>query len=280
MSVPKQQAEAIQLLANESAEAQEDSHKDRAEKKSALQKIGDRLKLNQIFSALNTILTVHNAAMLSNSLIQTLGDLLSNGLAAFGFKDDAGSDLDINSIVGKQVEALLKQILGEDVYNGTKLSWQKASRVVSTAANVAWTIQSIADSTRSIMEMTAENTGRIGNALKKYRVVGENAYSWMPEDVTSRTAAQAKIDKLIEGLSGVENAASSIGSVVGDVRSIQSEVGELKTQREEFKTAIEQAVAPATPPENQPVKTAATAAKVASTGTGDIAKTTRDQAED
>jgi hypothetical protein len=280
LSVPKQQAEAIKLLADEAAEAQEDSNKDRAEKKSALQKIGDRLKLNQVLSALNTILTVHNAAMLATNLTQTLGDLISNGLAAFGIKDDVGNDLDINSIVGKQVEALLKQILGEDVYNGTKLSWQKASRVVSTAANVAWTIQSIADSTRSIMEMTAENTGRIGNALKKYRVVGENAYAWMPEDVTARTAAQAKIDKLIEGLSGVENAASSIGSVVGDVRSIQSEVGELKTQRAEFKTAIEQAVAPTAPPENQPVKTAAASAKTASTGTGDIAKTTRDQAED
>jgi hypothetical protein len=277
LSVPKQQAEAIKLIADEAAEAQEDSNKDRTEKKSALQKIGDRLQLQRIMTAINTITTLHNAVMLSTSLAQSLTSLLSEGLAAIGIKDDAGSAIDIGSILGKAMEDYLKGLMGEDAYNGTKTQFLKANRVITTGANIISTATSIADSTRSILEWTGENTGKIGNALKRYRVVGENAYPWMPEQITARTATQRKIDRIIQGVEALDNTTGSLASIVSDVRSGQQGIDELKTQRQEFSTALEEATSKVRP-DNTEQKTRSASAKSASTATSDIPKTAQDEA--
>lgn len=55
------------------------------------------MKLPQIVNTLRLIVTLHNAAMLSSSLAQTLGSILSSGFAAVGIKDEDGNAFDVNS---------------------------------------------------------------------------------------------------------------------------------------------------------------------------------------
>jgi hypothetical protein len=279
ITVPAGQAQATALLANEAAEAQEDSHKDRADKKSRLQKIYDRLGVQKIMQAVNTILTLHNAAMLSTSLVQTIGSLMSNGLAAIGIKGDDGADLNINELVGKGIEDMLKGILGDDTYAGAKNNFLKANRIVSATANIYWTTMSLADSVRSVAEYSANNTGRIGNALKKYRVVGENAYPWMSENVTARSATQAKLDSLINGIGNVEGVAGEFDGVVSNVRSVPEQMKDLKDQRKELDDLVKGATPkPAT--ENDPMKIESVNVTAATRKAGDIAKTAANQTED
>lgn len=197
-------------------------------------KLSERLKLPEIINALTLIVTLHNAAMLSQALVQTLGEILSTGLAIIGLKDEEGQPFDVNAILGKQVKDFIISIVSQQVWNNAVARWNAASRVYQAAANVASTVQSIGNSTQAIMEFAAENTGKIGNALKRFRIVGENSYSWMPEQVTPQYAWMQRLENL-------QDAASGVSGVVGEVASIQEQLNQLKEQRAEVKKSLENA---------------------------------------
>lgn len=224
-------------------------------------------RLQGFMNAITTITVIHNAAMLSRSLAETLGDLTTNAIQTFapffGIPDETAQQFDLNEVLGKQVDEFMKNLLTPDVWNGTKENWTKANRIISTATNIVWTVRSIGDSTQQIAEWTAENTGRIGNALKRFRVVGENAYSWMPERVTGQSAFRNRLQRFLDGQENIENAASSLNSTISEVRSAREEFNELKEQRENFNKAVKDAF-PNSRPDNDATKDAAQASNNAS----------------
>jgi hypothetical protein len=231
-------------------------------------RILNRLQIVRILNIMSTIATLHNAAMLSRNLADTLGDATSTVITAIGRATGtltAEDSIDVNEIIGSTFNEFMKGALGEEVWNGTKASWLKANRVLSSASNIITSIRSIADSQRAITEWTAENTGKIGNALKKWGVVGEKSYGWMPEKVTARTAFQKKIDDVRNGIDNLDDAASSLTSAASEVINIQDETKQITDQWKEFDKNLKEATT-SIRPENDPVKVAAAAAKAASGG--------------
>jgi uncharacterized protein YoxC len=231
--------------------------------KERFDKLSRWLRLPQLLNLLTLITVLHNAAMLSQNLLQTLGDVISTGLAVVGLKDEDDNPIDINSILGKSANDFIVGILGEEVWNNLVTKWKAASRVYQSASNIVWTVRSITDTTREVLEWTAENTGKIGNALKKYRVVGENAYNWMPERVTAQSAARRRLDRMIDGIEALDDAGSSLSSVTSDVLSITEEVNQLREQKTAFDNSVRDAETKLRP-DNNPVKNAANAADAAS----------------
>lgn len=191
-------------------------------------------RLDKALNAINTLLLLHNAAMLSRYLFQTLGELTSQFLSVIGIQDETGNPLDINGILGSSIENTAKAVLGEQVYQGVSETWHKASRITSAAANLLWSIRSINDSLQQITEWTAENTGKIGNALKRFRVVGQNAYPWMSEQVNAQSRTRATFNRIREGIETVEDTASSLQGVLGEVQSIQYEFGDWNQRQDSF----------------------------------------------
>ena len=209
--------------------------------------------IDKVLNALNTILLLHNAAMLSRSLASSLGELATQALSVFGIQDAEGSPLDVNAVLGKAFKETVKDLVGDDIYSGVTTTWAKSSAIMSSASNIIWTVRSLADSSQAIAEWTAEHTGKIGNALKKWRVVGENAYKWMPEKVRGQSPWERRIANAREGVESLDDAASSLSSVLGDVQNIQQEFQQLGEQRTAFETAV-QAFEPQAREDNTPVK--------------------------
>jgi len=104
-------------------------------------------------------------------------------------------------------------------------------------ANIANSINSLLDSTRSIVQMGAENTGKIGNALMAAGVVWEKAYGWMPEQINEITAKQNALTKITTAIQEIDNTAGIVSSAVSEVKSIQDTVGEIKKQQKEWDDA-------------------------------------------
>jgi hypothetical protein len=219
--------------------------------------------LDKVMSALSVVIALHNAAMLSRNLGQTLGDLTSQALSTIGIKDSEGSPLNINGAIGQQVNNMLTSILGAETYQGIKETWNKSSRILSSASQIVWTVRSIADSTREITEWTAENTGKIGNALRRFRVVGQNAYGWMPERMNSTNKWLARVERARQGVDSLDDAASSFSSVLGEVNNIQQEYSELQEQKTKFQDNVKD-LTPNVRDENTPVKDLMTDEKAAS----------------
>ncbi len=228
-----------------------------------LRKAWKATRLDKVLNALNTLLLVHNAALLSRSLFQTFGEVASQALNLFGIKDEENNPIDINEILGGQITNLVKGVLGDALYTNVTTTWAKGSAILSSASQIVWTIRSIGDSSREIAEWTAENTGKIGNALKQWRIVGPNAYKWMPERVSSQNAWQLKVQRARDQVEALEDAASSLSSVLGEAQSIQDEFKELDDQQKRFKDAMK-AATPKDREDNDIVKLAAAEAKDAS----------------
>jgi hypothetical protein len=180
-------------------------------------------RMQKVLNALTFIAVLHNSAMLSTNLGQTLADVTTQALTIIGIKDEEGDAIDVGQVINNQVNSWMKSLLGAEAWNGTKQAWLKANRIISTASNIVYSARSIMDSVREIGEWTAENTGRIGNALKRFRVVGERAYPWMPERVQGTDRWTARIRRAQEGAESLDDAASSLSSVLGEVQNIQEE---------------------------------------------------------
>lgn len=216
-----------------------------------------RAKLAQLMHTLTVVSTLHNAAMLSSNLAQTLGDLVTEGVQTFspffGVDKDLAETFDANEILGKTINETLEKALGKEVWEGTKTTWLKLNRIITTGTNIVWTVRSMADSAREVAEWTAENTGKIGNALKRFRVVGENAYPWMPEQMTMQNKWLNRVKRATDGIESIEDAASSLTGVVSEVRSAKDEFSDLKEQKENFDKAIKEATSKVRP-DNDPTK--------------------------
>jgi hypothetical protein len=235
-------------------------------------------RLNKVLDAINTLLLIHNAAILSRNLGQTLGELTSQALAVIGIKDEEDNPIDINSIIGKTVDSWIAGIVGEEIWKGTKETFNKASRIISSTTNIIWNIRSIGDSAREIAEWTAENTGKIGNALKKYRVVAEDAYKWMPEQVKATDAWTRKIDRFRSGIDSLDDASSSFSGALSEVQTIQEEFKQLDEQKQEFDKNISELI-PSKREENKPRKEQSDAEKLASAAPQDTASVFRGEGE-
>lgn len=243
-----------------------------------LAKFAKSIHLDKAINALTLITSLHNAAMLSRNLGQTLGDVTSQALTLIGIKDENDSPIDVNEIIGKQVNSFFENILGADTWRGIKTSWNKANAIISSATQILSSVRSLWDSGKEILEWTAENTGKIGNALKRFRVVGENAYGHMPEQVTAQNAWSLRINRFREGTDSLDDAASSLEGVLGEVQGIQEEYKDLKEQKERFDKNIAD-LTPKSRPDNKPVADAVAAGKAASKAPSDAANVYRGEGE-
>lgn len=221
-----------------------------------INQVGDYLRFDRITNVLTLATTVHNAAMLSNQLEQTLASALSNALAAIGVKDADGNALDINSIVGKSVESAITAAIGAENYTALTTNWKKANRIYQASANLLNNVNSLRYSITGALETIGGMNAKVGNALKKYGVLGDNAYPWM-------NPSPDFDNKFMRGLEVVETAVSSVDSIASEVLSAQETVTEIGRQKTELATAVKDGTEK-TGVDNTQQKEKATAAKAAS----------------
>ncbi|AFY64678.1 collagen-like protein [Geitlerinema sp. PCC 7407] len=233
-----------------------------------LQRVGKFLRLGQVMNLLTMVATVHNAYMLSNALTQTFFSMMSNTLAVFGLRDENNQPIDITQELGQNFENFFAGMIGQNNVDGIKETWKKYNRIYQAAANIMWSIQSIGYSILGAMEIIGNWIAAIGNALKKFGVVGELAYRWMNPQVNFQ-------NRFFTILNTTEEVISQVDAVAGETLSIQETVTNLGKQRTDFDKAVEEGLGPATP-ENKAIKDAADASKTSSVtppiSTADLSK--------
>ncbi|MEA5627570.1 hypothetical protein [Nostoc sp. UHCC 0251] len=225
-----------------------------------LQRLSSWMHLDRVLNVLIWWQTLHNAYMLSANLGQTLTSAISNVLAAIGIKDAEGSPLEIGEILGNQFDSLAKSVIGESEWGGIKAEYKKWNRIYQAAANLMNSIQSIGYSILSALEVVGSWVAVIGNGLRKWGEVGENAYRWMNPTPNFQ-------NKFFTALETTENVVSQIDSVASEVLSVQDTVTQIGTQKTEFLKALGQepeGKQGTTPPEATQVKASSDASKLVS----------------
>ncbi|BAY34177.1 hypothetical protein NIES2107_60820 [Nostoc carneum NIES-2107] len=191
------------------------------------------LHLDRLLNMMIFATTVHNAFQLSNDIATTLGSALSNILGLIGLKDDTGSNIDIGQIINSTVENLVKGIVGEENYQSINAAWQKANRIYQATTNVLNNLMNVNSVITNALEVIGSYTGKIGNALRIWGVVGEKAYSWMNPQPSFDNKWMTKLQQLQEG-------ANTVAMVAQIPVDAVNAVTELNNSATEFVKAVKQ----------------------------------------
>lgn len=195
--------------------------------------------LMQALGMLNIVLLLHNAAMLSRNVVESVGDMLSMSIQAVKTIATGGTStddpIDINELVGQGFQGLMTDIFGKAQWTEIQAKWINLNRIITSAANVAYSIQGVFDGARNILEITSTNVARIGNALKNSRVVNQGAFPWMNPNINSATGRFAKLQQTLDNSSELADIGTSIAS---ETVNISEEAKELADNKTRFDQAV------------------------------------------
>lgn len=195
-------------------------------------------RMQKVLDLLTFVGVMHNVSMLSRDIGETMGYVVSQGLSIVGIKDEEDNPLDVNQIVGTTANNFVRSVLGDAFVDGAVDTYRKANRIVQSASMVIWTIRSIQDTSLDLLEWVGENTGKIGNALKRFGVVGERSYPWMAERAQAQARTRARFAKLIDGLERTEDVVSSYSVATSNVLELSEEIQELGENWQRFRDSL------------------------------------------
>ena len=199
-------------------------------------------RMDKVLNLLTFIGVMHNVSMLSRDVGETFLQLVSQALQAVGIRDEEDNLIDVEEVVGDSIEMLLRRVFGNAIYEGVGEAWNKANRIISSASAIIWTVRSIADSSLDLMEWIGENTGRIGNALKRWGVVGERSYPWMSESAQAQSRFRNRFSKVTDALENAEDRISVFTQATSNVIEIQEESAELGENWQRFRDSVENGI--------------------------------------
>ncbi len=194
-------------------------------------KVAEWLHLDRALNILIWWQTLHNGAMLSNNIFQTMASGLNNVLAFIGIKDAEGNNLDIGSVVGKAYVDMLKTALGEQTYNNLNATWNKANRTYQAVSNALNNITSMFNSVFNIFNIVGNRISKIANALRWFGTVSDNAYNYMSENNNFG-------NPIIDNLTKANEAIGSFETVTSEVLNVKTQGEELLKNTDEIKKNV------------------------------------------
>lgn len=195
------------------------------------------LRLGVVFQVLSVWITLHNAIMLSSDIVQTLFSGIDQLMSFAGIKNPDGSATNISEAIGKQVEEMLKGMLGAANYEAAKTKWNQLNRIYQATTNMLDAVTNMFASLWNILETVGKYVAKIGNALRRAGAVIDNAYSWMDEEISVRGGRAGKLQEFVKGLEVTQDAVSSFSTITGELVNIKENVEQLKTSKKEFDDA-------------------------------------------
>ncbi len=191
--------------------------------------------VDRTLAVMNLATNIHNAAMLTRDIGETLGSVVDNviSLTPLRFTNSEGSQVQFTDFVGSNFRAFLVSVLGAENYVSLVLQWQKANTIYHSAMGVLNTTQSMLDPISSAVEYGMENVSKIGNSLKEDGVVSENAYPAMDETIRARRVN--RFERLNDTLEGAENIASNLSSVTSSAVSVKEDWKQLREDSKDLK---------------------------------------------
>ena len=197
-------------------------------------------KADKIMAGVTMALTVHNAMMLSNNLASTISEAVNMTFNALNIRDEGDKEIDIGGAIRTKINEVLSSALGAENYTALTARIAKANRIYQASINLLDTTYSLFDSARTVAELTAEHTGKIGNALREAGAVYEDAYDEMTEKINPQNTAMRKLGSFRDAIEVAEDAFDSVTEISSNIVEIKETVGQIETEKKELKTEIDE----------------------------------------
>lgn len=202
--------------------------------KELLDKIVRSDVVDRTINLLTLASAIHNSVMLSRELGSTLTEALSNILTAVGIKDAEGNAFDLNDVFGKQLEALIKSIIGVENYTTYKQIWIKSNRILTTASNLLDSIKSQHSAIMQGVEVVANVTSELSNAAKSEGLFNDDLLDFQPNNHDFNTPF-SKSQQILQNLNEAGEQINQLASAVIEGQEASAEISKNWT---EMNTAI------------------------------------------
>lgn len=187
-------------------------------------------RVDRIISMLTLAASIHNAAMLSRDLAETLVETLESILKAIQgwmpdfLKSPDGDDFDLEELLKAKLEKFLQDLLGAENYISLKATWIRANRILSTAANMLSSIRSMFNAVTEALQTIGGWIALGFNGIQREGLVSDKTWPWMDETPNFRSN---QITRFTDKLENLEDAASSIQQLANSSIEFTSEAKEL-----------------------------------------------------
>lgn len=206
--------------------------------KDKFDKLWKTFRLDRIISALTLAASIHNAAMLSRDLGETLVETLESILTAIQgwmpdfLKNPDGEGFDLDELFRAKIEIFLIGLLGADNYVELKATWIRANRILSSAANMLNSVRSMFSAAFEGINTIANWVALGFNGIQQEGLVSDKTWPWMRENNNFRPNA---ISRFTDRLENAEDAVSTIQSLAGQSIEFTSEAKELTEELNKLK---------------------------------------------
>lgn len=203
--------------------------------KQFLDKAWEATGADKVLNAITTALVIHNGVQLSTNLTATVTETASVVLDAMGVEDAQGNPFDVTTILRTKLNDLMTRLVGAENYAALTTKLAQFNRIYQSTANVLDSTRDLFDSAHSVAELTATNTGKIGNALLEAGVVYEDSYQEMTERINPQSKALARIEGFRDSLDSIEESVSTVSNIASEVVSTRESYGELIQTRDDWR---------------------------------------------
>jgi hypothetical protein len=240
LDIPSKVSKGATIDANKVVRAQPGQIQDKGDT------VGNILKLGAIGVALTALLflirdIIGMVGFVINiaSLTSTVTNLAQTFLAIFdGIASLMGLGEGISKPISETFDGILNNVFGKDKVDYVRYNLARINTVFTASANVLGKVRSTSAALAQGIEEGAQNTSKIGNALRRCGVVDEKLAKMDEKIAVSVDKSQIKI--LNEKLSKVSNVSSELSGVAGDLKTAKQELTELdKAKAEKEKEAKE-----------------------------------------
>jgi hypothetical protein len=152
--------------------------------------------------------TCNNIAASFSALFNTIGSLL-------GLGEDISKPLD------DVMSGLLNSAFGKEKVDYVKYQWGKVSSALSAAGNVISSLRGVSSALGNAVETGANNTGRIGNALRAMGFFDRSIGAF--DEKVSAKQSTSKLANVNNSLQTTSTVSQSLTQAVSDVKSGKDE---------------------------------------------------------
>ncbi len=208
-------------------------------------KLWQSFGLDRVVSLLTLATSLHNAAMLSRDLGETLIETTEAILRAaqnvlpdfLKNPDGQNFDLDLEDFFGKKIEEFFKTTLGASNYYQLKATWMKANRILATGSNMLGAMRGMQNAVTDGLEVCGGWIAQGFNGLQREGVVSDRTWPWMDESPRFKNKG---LTRFTENLDNLDDAASSIQQLANSVTEFTQESKELVEATTELKKTLDE----------------------------------------
>ena len=231
LDIPKKVASGATIDAKRLTRKQPGQHQDRGDA------VGNIIKLGVIGAAVTAILfllrdIIGVASFVINvsTVVSTVTNVAQSFIAIF---DNIASLLGLSDGLSKPIgdtfEGILNSIFGKEKVEYVKYNFARINTVISAASNLYNRVRSTSRALAEGIEEGAQNTSKIGNALRRAGVVDDKLTVMDEKIAVNVDKSQAKI--LNEKLTKVNNVSTELAGMSADVKSGKDELKQLAADK-------------------------------------------------